>query len=112
MLKTCIPALLLSGVFLSCDEPQDGGPCTYDTDTINAPIVRVDSNGSDYPELYVAVPLKPDGTDTMRYYSLTNESPSWADCEAKGLKTGTMLKVQRMYIQSGHCTPELFRVVR
>ena len=112
MIKAAFPALIFLFVVSSCSEPADGGPCEYDTDTVSAKVIAVDSNGSDYPDVRIEFPIKPSGTDTMLYYTMNNESLSWKQCDSLGIVVGKEMKVERMYITEGHCSPELFQVVK
>lgn len=112
MKRLLFPAFLLVLFFAACKQPIDGGACTYTIDTVTGHVIRMDSLAVKYPEIYIEIPRRQTGTDTLSYYVLTGESPTWDSCKARGIAVGAELKIQCQYITSGSCTPEIFTLVK
>lgn len=107
MLKIFIPALALL-LLISCDETPNGGPCAYDIDTVQATVFRIDTTSPEYPDLWVSIPSKLMGTDSMRYAALSDSSLTREEIMQRGYAIGTTFRVERQFRTSGHCTPEIF----
>jgi hypothetical protein len=103
-------ALLFIVTIAACGSGDNGGPCTYDTDSVGATIVRMDSTNTPYPDIILTVPSTLNGTDTLRYTNVTNESPTWEVAAERGYKVGAQLMCIRQVRTSGACTPEIFVV--
>jgi hypothetical protein len=109
MYKLFIPLTVL--LLHSCNTTNDdGGVCTYVTDTVGATIIRIDSTNSQYAEI-VLIATKADGsTDTIRYSNNTNETPTWEQCAQRGYKVGAQLTTYHQLRTAGQCDPEYFQV--
>lgn len=102
--------LLPSFVFVACTTvPDNGGACTYVSDTVPATIVRMDSLGdTPYPDIVLHVTQANGELDSLRYANATNENITWDTAIARGYKVGVKLKARHELRTSGHCNPEYF----
>ncbi len=101
------PALFL---FACGSTPDNGGPCTYVTDTVGATIVRLDSNGTPYPDMMLHVTKANGKIDSIRYPQNNGEVFTWDTVTAHGFKVGMQLKARHELRTSGHCSPEYYVV--
>lgn len=92
--------------------PDNGGACTYVTDTVGATIVRLDSNGTAYPDMMLHVTQANGEIDSIRYPQNNGEVFTWDSARARGYKVGLQLKTRHELRTSGHCTPEIFVVTK
>lgn len=97
-------------IFAQCSSPDNGGPCNYDVDSIGATIVRMDSTGTPYPDIWLIADNKNGGVDSIRYTNNTGESPVWEVCTERGYAVGAKLKTIRKVRTSGECDPRIFVV--
>lgn len=111
MFRIFIP--LIAFVLFSCaSSNNNGGPCTYDIDTIPATIISIDTTKSQYPEIRITVKTMKGTFDTMYYNSGSRQGDV---LQNKDLRTGeyvigTQFECEHQVRTSGQCNPEIFLV--
>ncbi len=110
MHKLLIPIATLLLHACNSSDDDNGGACTYVTDTIGATIIRIDSAGPTYPEIVLTANNSNGELDTIWYSNNSGEAITWDQVHERGYVVGAKLKCVHQLRTSGHCTPEYFVV--
>jgi hypothetical protein len=108
-IRLVIACLCLSVLFACHSTKQehiDGGPCNYNTRTLQAELLSVDSINPLYYDLtFIASGVQKPGVDTFYYYRLYQHYLDSGIVKRKQLHAGQKLPFRVDNIQSGTCNP-------
>lgn len=100
---------LLISLLISCHEIENGGPCTYKITKTPATVIEIQKHDSLYSEILFYVP-NGEYSDTLYYTRNFPGFASQADIEKHDLKVGNQFTYEEHKIETGHCTPLMFRL--
>lgn len=110
-------ALLLVVSAIACnskssrDEPRDGGPCSYQYDTIPARVVKIERQATQQPRVLFVLLRNAASTDTIPYFMANGKDLSEEEIKEKGVVEGAVFQFITGEIKSGSCNPSLKRIV-